>query len=211
MRFPQVAEPAGTEKSLAINKTAATESAPDGHSSTPDAAALSWLTQCHRNLVNTRPLTPSPRRNSDGVSWSTAHELGSVMLEYALRTTDRHALDEAIAQLRIARDDGPADGVDRVANSYRLSTALYTRFDRFGDQKDLVATIAELQDAGSTIDVDDNWDPTHHVTHCLHLLARTLQCRAVPTGALNDLVAADDARRTGRLDRTDESGTAEQP
>ncbi len=153
-------------------------------------AALSWLSQCHGTLLGSPADLPdrgTGRRVTPVTCWSSARELGGLMLEYARRTTDPERLDMAIALLRQACEDGPASGEARLINCCQLATALCARFDVCGQRADLDAAISVLERVCSPLAALTGEESFDYSEQVYLLLARSLQRRFELTGVLRDL------------------------
>jgi hypothetical protein len=156
-------------------------------------AALSWLSQCHGTLLGSLTDLSAPdtgRRVAPVTCWSSARELGGLILEYARRTNDPERLDMAITLLQQACEDGPASGEARLINFCQLATALCTRFDACGRRADLDAAISVLERVRSPLAVLTGEESFHYPQRIHLLLARLLQRRFELTGLLCDLDAA---------------------
>jgi hypothetical protein len=156
-------------------------------------AALSWLSQCHDTLLGSPAGLPNrgtSRRATPVTCWSSARELGGLILEYARCTTDPERLDMAIALLRQACEEGPANGEARLINCCQLATALSARFDMCGRRADLDAAISVLERVRSPFAVSTGEESSDYFKRILRLLARSLQRRFELTGVLRDFDAA---------------------
>ena len=114
----------------------------------------------------------------------------SILLQGALSTGDREALDAAIDLLRQAVAASPADHPGRAAMLSNLGAALQTRFERAGDGADLDAAVDLLRQAVAAA-------PAGHADHAgmLSNLGAALRTRFERTGDQADLDAAITAGR----------------
>ena len=153
-------------------------------------AAISWLSQCHSALLHSPANLPdrdTHHRVGPVTSWTSARELGGLMLEYARHTTDPEQFSMAIALLQQACEDGPASGEARLINCRQLATALCARFDAYGRRADLDAAISVLEGVRSVLAASAGEEPSVHSERTLLLLTRSLQRRFELTGLLCDL------------------------
>ncbi|BAL88461.1 hypothetical protein AMIS_32410 [Actinoplanes missouriensis 431] len=187
----ETAQPTDTQKS---------NNGADGHTPAPPVSdygypvALSWLSRCHDSLTSGHQ-PAGGRRFNDDLCWPTAAEFGSVVLEYAVRINDPHALDQAIDLLRRACHDGPQTGQARIANSYLLGMALCIRFDRCGRFADLNSAVRELQLAREVFGDAAERSDLARAGRALSLLGRAIHRRFRIAGQSVDLDEAAEAFR----------------